>query len=472
MEVTPATNREAGLEKALSQRQITMIGIGGAIGTGLFMGSGIAIGYAGPAVLISYAIAALVAVIMVFSLAEMAVAHPSAGSFGTYAEMYLNSWAGFVVRYTYWVIEVVAVGGEAIAVGIYMGFWFPGIPVWWWSLAFGAVLVYVNCRSVTNFGSFEYWFALIKVVAIIAFIVFGLAAIFGFGGLGMFGAGGHSEPVGMHNLTGLPGGFMPHGFSGVWMGVLMAIFSFYGVEVVAVTSGEARDPQKAIPHALRSMVLRLTLFYLLALGIMITYLPWTEAGAKIVQQSPFVRLFEHAGVRHAAGLMNFVVVTAALSSMNTNLYLSSRMMFSLARGGFAPRWLGTLTARGTPLAATLVSGLGVLVAALISFLSPLAYNYLFGIALFGGIMVWMVILITHLQFRRAWRGRALPVRMPFFPYAQILGIGLLAAILITMGLDTSFWDISWIVGVPWLILVSLVYFLFRKRLAGLSAVSP
>jgi L-asparagine transporter-like permease len=134
--------------------------------------------------------------------------------------------------------------------------------------------------------------------------------------------------------------------------------------------------------------------------------------------------------------------------------------------------LGTLTARGTPLAATLVSGLGVLVAALISFLSPLAYNYLFGIALFGGIMVWMVILITHLQFRRAWRGRALPVRMPFFPYAQILGIGLLAAILITMGLDTSFWDISWIVGVPWLILVSLVYFLFRKRLAGLSAVSP
>jgi amino acid transporter, AAT family len=472
MEVTPATNREAGLEKALSQRQITMIGIGGAIGTGLFMGSGIAIGYAGPAVLISYAIAALVAVIMVFSLAEMAVAHPSAGSFGTYAEMYLNSWAGFVVRYTYWVIEVVAVGGEAIAVGIYMGFWFPGIPVWWWSLAFGAVLVYVNCRSVTNFGSFEYWFALIKVVAIIAFIVFGLAAIFGFGGLGMFGAGGHSEPVGMHNLTGLPGGFMPHGFSGVWMGVLMAIFSFYGVEVVAVTSGEARDPQKAIPHALRSMVLRLTLFYLLALGIMITYLPWTEAGAKIVQQSPFVRLFEHAGVRHAAGLMNFVVVTAALSSMNTNLYLSSRMMFSLARGGFAPRWLGTLTARGTPLAATLVSGLGVLVAALISFLSPLAYNYLFGIALFGGIMVWMVILITHLQFRRAWRGRALPVRMPFFPYAPILGIGLLAAILITMGLDTSFWDISWIVGVPWLILVSLVYFLFRKRLAGLSAVSP
>jgi amino acid transporter, AAT family len=457
MEDTSITSREKGLHKALSQRQIAMIGIGGAIGTGLFMGSGIAIGYAGPAVLISYAIAALIAVIMVFSLAEMAVAHPTAGSFGTYAEMYLNRWTGFVVRYTYWIIEVVAVGGEAIAVGVYMGFWFPGVPVWMWSMAFGIALVYVNCRSVTNFGSFEYWFALIKVVAILGFIVVGLAHL--------FGLGTGTAAVGMHNLTGLPGGFMPHGFGGVWMGVLMAIFSFYGVEIVAVTSGEAKDPSKAIPHALRSMVLRLTLFYILALGIMVAYLPWTEAGAKVVQQSPFVKLFAHAGIAHAAGLMNFVVITAALSSMNTNIYLSSRTLFSLARGGYSPRWIGKLSANGTPLVATLISGAGILAAAAVSFFSPLAYNYLFGIALFGGIFVWIVILVTHLRFRRAWRGRALPVRMPFFPIAQITGIALLAAILVTMGLDTEFWDISWIVGVPWLVGVSVVYFVYRKRLA-------
>ncbi|WP_322056979.1 amino acid permease [Paraburkholderia sp. J63] len=457
MEDTSITSREKGLHKALSQRQIAMIGIGGAIGTGLFMGSGIAIGYAGPAVLISYAIAALIAVIMVFSLAEMAVAHPTAGSFGTYAEMYLNRWTGFVVRYTYWIIEVVAVGGEAIAVGVYMGFWFPGVPVWMWSMAFGIALVYVNCRSVTNFGSFEYWFALIKVVAILGFIVVGLAHL--------FGLGTGTAAVGMHNLTGLPGGFMPHGFGGVWMGVLMAIFSFYGVEIVAVTSGEAKDPSKAIPNALRSMVLRLTLFYILALGIMVAYLPWTEAGAKVVQQSPFVKLFAHAGIAHAAGLMNFVVITAALSSMNTNIYLSSRTLFSLARGGYSPRWIGQLSANGTPLVATLISGAGILAAAAVSFFSPLAYNYLFGIALFGGIFVWIVILVTHLRFRRAWRGRALPVRMPFFPVAQITGIALLAAILVTMGLDTEFWDISWIVGVPWLVGVSLVYFVYRKRLA-------
>jgi amino acid transporter, AAT family len=461
VERTPETSRESGLEKVLSERQIAMIGIGGAIGTGLFMGSGIAIGYAGPAVLISYAIAALIAVIMVFSLAEMAVAHPSAGSFGTYAEMYLNRWSGFVVRYTYCVIEIVAVGGEAVAVGVYMSFWFPSIPVWIWSLGFGAILVYVNCRSVNNFGSFEYWFSLIKVIAIILFIIFGLGAI--------FGLGTHSGPVGIHNLVGLPGGFMPHGFSGVWMGVLIAIFSFYGVEVVAVTSGEAKDPTRAVPLALRSMVLRLTLFYILALGIMMTYLPWTEAGAKVVQQSPFVRVFAHAGIWHAAGIMNFVVITAALSSMNTNLYLSSRMLFSLARAGLAPRWFGKLTAKGTPVVATLISSAGVAVAALISVFSPLAYNYLFGIALFGGIMVWMFILVTHLRFRQAWKGRALPVRMPFFPYAQILGLVLLGAILVTMGLDTSFWDISWIVGVPWLVVISILYFVYRKRLATLAA---
>lgn len=457
MEDMSITSREKGLHKALSQRQIAMIGIGGAIGTGLFMGSGIAIGYAGPGVLISYAIAALIAVIMVFSLAEMAVAHPTAGSFGTYAEMYLNRWTGFVVRYTYWIIEVVAVGGEAIAVGVYMGFWFPGVPVWLWSIAFGIALVYVNCRSVTNFGSFEYWFALIKVVAILGFIVVGLSHLLG------FGTG--QAAVGLHNLTGLPGGFMPHGFGGVWMGVLMAIFSFYGVEIVAVTSGEAKDPSKAIPRALRSMVLRLTLFYILALGIMVAYLPWTEAGAKVVQQSPFVKLFEHAGIAHAAGLMNFVVITAALSSMNTNIYLSSRTLFSLARGGYSPRWIGQLSPNGTPLVATLISGAGILAAAAVSFFSPLAYNYLFGIALFGGIFVWIVILVTHLRFRRAWRGRALPVRMPFFPVAQITGIALLAAILVTMGLDTEFWDISWIVGVPWLVGISIVYLVYRKRLA-------
>ena len=449
--------REAGLSKALTRSQITMMGLGGAIGTGLFMGSGIAIGYAGPAVVVSYAIAAFIAVVMVFSLSEMAVMHPAAGSFGVYAETYLNPWAGYVVRYTYWFCQVVAIGGEAVAAGTYMGFWFPAAPVWIWSLGFAAAIVFLNSRSVKNFGTFEYWFALIKVTAIILFIILGGAAIFGV-----------AQPaVGFHNLAGLPGGFAPHGLQGVWMGVIMGIFSFIGVELIAVTAAETPDPRTAIPAALRSMALRLGLFYLLALTIVVSFIPWTETGAKIVAESPFVRVFAHTGVPFAAGVMNFVVLTAALSSMNANTYLAGRMLFSLSRGDYAPKLFGRLNRAEAPAPAVLASGVAILACAFVSRFTPLAYNYLFGVALFGAIFVWMVILVSHLAFRRRHGAEDLPVRMPFFPVLQVVGLVLLAAILVTMGLSPDF-NVSWIVGVPWLALLSAAYLLWKRQNARMN----
>lgn len=454
------TSREAGLHRDLSRAQLVMIGLGGAIGTGLFMGSGVAIGYAGPAVVLSYAIAAIAAVAMVFSLSEMAVMHPTAGSFGTYAEIYLNPWAGWIARYSYWMAQVIAVGGEAVAAGVYMTFWFPGTPVWLWSLGFAFVLLYFNSRSVHNFGSIEYWFALIKVVAIVVFIILGGAAVCGI----------WTTPVGLHNLTGLPGGFMPHGFSGVWMAVILGILSFNGIEVIAVTSGEARDPVRAIPAALRTMALRLFLFYILALAIVVALVPWTETGAAVVTQSPFVRIFAHSGIRHAAGIMNFVVLSAALSSMNTNVYLCSRMLFSLSRGGYAPRFLGRLSRNGTPITAILLSGACILAAAGLSKLTPLAYNYLFGVALFNAIVVWIIILVCHLSFRRRHAVVDLPVRMPGFPAVQLAGLTLLGAVLITMGLDKAVWRVSWIVGVPWLAVLSAAYFIVKARGARKPAV--
>ncbi|THD59943.1 MAG: amino acid permease [Phenylobacterium sp.] len=429
-----------------------MIGLGGAIGTGLFMGSGIAIGYAGPAVIVSYAIAAFIAVVIVLSLSEMAVMHPAAGSFGVYAETYLSPWIGFLVRYTYWFAQVIAIGGEAVAAGTYMAFWLPGIPVWVWAIAFAIGIVFINSRSVKNFGTFEYWFATIKVTAILLFIVMGGAAILGAG----------QPAVGFHNLTGLPGGFAPHGLRGIWMGVIMGIFSFTGIELIAVTSAETPDPKAAIPAALRSMALRLGLFYLLALTIVVSFIPWTETGAKIVGQSPFVKVFAHTGVPYAAAVMNFVVLTAALSSMNANTYLAGRMLFSLSRGDYAPRRLGVLSTAGAPTAAIAVSGVAILAAAALSKFTPLAYNDLFGVATFGAIFTWMTILVSHLAFRRRHKPEELPVRMPFFPVMQIAGLILLAGILVTMGLDTEFWNISWIVGVPWLILLSVAYFLLRR----------
>ena len=445
--------REAGLHRDLSSAQLVMIGLGGAIGTGLFMGSGVAIGYAGPAVMLSYAIAAIAAVAVVFSLSEMAVMHPTAGSFGTYAEIYLNPWAGMVARYSYWMAQVIAVGAEAVAAGVYMTFWFPGTPVWLWSLGFAFVLLYFNSRSVNNFGSIEYWLALIKVVAIVIFIILGVATIFGI----------WTQPVGLHNLTGLPGGFMPHGFGGVWMAVIIGVLSFNGIEVIAVTSGEAKDPVRTIPAALRTMALRLFLFYILALTVVVTFVPWTETGATVVTQSPFVRVFAHSGIRNAAGIMNFVVLSAALSSMNTNVYLCSRMLFSLSRGGYAPRFLGRLSKNGAPITAILLSGACILIAAGVSKLTPLAYNYLFGVALFDAMIVWIIILLSHLSFRRRHRTADLPVRMPWFPVIQFAGLALLCAVLVTMGLDKEIWRISWIVGLPWLALISVMYFLLKAR---------
>lgn len=444
--------RESGLSKALTRGQVVMIGLGGAIGTGLFAGSSLAIGYAGPAVLISYLIAGFAALVMVLSLSEMAAAHPAAGSFGVYAETYLNPWAGFIVRYTYWTAQVLAVGGEAVAAGVYMTFWFPDTAVWIWSTGFAAALLLVNSRTVKNFGTFEYAFSLVKVTAIIAFIVLGLAAIFGVG----------HAPIGLHNVTGLPGGFMPHGFKGVWMAVIMGVFSYNGIELIAVTSGETADPARTIPAALRAMALRLVLFYVLALAVVVAVVPWMQVGSATFTQSPFVKVFTLSGIREAAGIMNFVVITAALSSMNTNVYTSSRMLFSLARGGYAPAFLGRLNAAGSPLGAILTSGGAIMIAAALSKFTPKAYSYLFGIALFGAMIVWIMILVSHIAFRRSHGAAALPVRMPGFPVMQIAGIALIAAVLITMGLDKD-WRLSWIVGVPWLGVLSAAYAVNKRR---------
>ena len=452
MSAEASEQRESGLRRSLGTAQIVMIGLGGSIGTGLFMGSGLAVGYAGPAVIVSYALAALVALVMVLSLSEMAVVHPTAGSLGTYAEMYLNPWAGFVVRYTYWVAQVIAIGGEAVAAGLYMQYWFPTVPVWVWALALCVVLLYFNSRSVGNFGTVESWLALIKVVAIVLFVVLGLAAIVGFG----------RPAVGLHNLTGLPGGFLPKGIAGLWMAVIVGIFSFYGIEVIAVTSGETKNPEVAIPAALRTMLLRLFLFYVLAITVIVTIIPWMDTGVKVVAQSPFVTVFQHSGIRHAAGIMNFVVISAALSGMNTDIYLCSRMLFSLARAGHAPRWLGGLSGRGSPVAAILASGAFVLIAAAASMFTPNAYADLFGVALFAAILVWMFVLASHLSFRRRHAAAGLPVRTPCFPWLQYAGLGMLAAILVTMGLDPTF-DVSWLYGVPWVALISLAYFVRRAR---------
>lgn len=457
--MTPA-DREAGLTRGLSQRQLTMIGIGGAIGTGLFMGSGIAIGYAGPGVLISYLIAALIALTVMFSLSEMAVAHPTSGSFGAYAEQYVSPLAGYVVRVSYWAQMVILIGSEAVAVAHYMAFWAPDLPVWFSTCAFGLAVLFVNTRAVNNFGTVEYWLSAIKVAAILAFILFGAAYIFGLG----------VPATGFGNYL-VDGGPFPFGLAGVWMAVIIALFSFFGIEMIAVAAGEAEDPQTSVPRAMRTMLVRLVLFYILSIGIVVAIVPWTESGAKLVEQSPFVKVFAGFGIPAAAHLMNFVVLCAALSAMNSSLYMASRMMFSLSRAGHAPAALGLVNAKGVPVRATVLSSVGVFIAAAVAVGSPKAFQYLVGISLFGGLFTWIMILVTHLRFRAVAPDEARAVRAPLFPYLQIASLLALAAILVTMAFDTEFWNIAIIVGVPWLVLVSLMFWL-RRRAGAAAATYP
>ncbi len=448
--------REAGLERRLSRRQLTMTAIGGAIGTGLFLGSGLAIGLAGPGVILSYILGVGVCLVMMSALTEMAVVHPTAGSFGVYAETYLSPWAGFVVRTTYWLAQVVAIGGEVTAAAIYTRFWFPRAPLWVWIVLYSGVLIFVNLTSVKNFGEFEYWFAMIKVAAIVFFIVLGVGYV--------FNGYGHAAP-GLSLWTS-EGGFLPHGFGGVLKAMLIVIFSFYGIEIIAVTAGEAADPRRAVPKAMRSVVFRLSLFYVLSIALVVAVAPWSRAG---VSESPFVTVFRSVGIPYAAGLMNFVILTAALSSMNTNLYLTSRTLFSLSRSGLAPRAFGRLSGPGIPRLAILASTFGLAAAAVLSLrYADSLYLWMFGISIFGGILVWILILLTLIAFRAKREKAGLapsPIRMPLYPGLAWLGIAVLAAILI----DAFFIKlaIAWFAGIPWLVFSSAVYFIFlRKKRAG------
>jgi L-asparagine transporter-like permease len=446
-----AIERGEELSRALTTGQLGMIAIGGAIGTGLFLGSSIAVHIAGPGVIISYLIGAVIALLFMGALSEMAVAHPAPGSFGVYAELYVNRWAGFVVRYTYWAAQCIAIGGEAVAIAIYCQWWFPNTPKWLWVVAFGASLLYVNARSVSSFGGVEYWFAMIKVVAIVLFIILGFALLTGIG---------HRPAIGLSNLT-AHGGFLPAGWPAVWMAMVFVIFSFIGTEVVAVTAGEAKDPARAVPRAMRRVVGRLIVFYLGAMFVLVAIVPWNQIqpGADVTA-SPFVKVFQLIGIPAAAHVVNFVVITAAASSINCNLYLTSRMLFSLARGGYAPAACGRVSSRGVPVIALLVSAAGLAVALAISLAYPdTAYVYLFGVALFGGLFVWLMIFITHLFFRRAWdrTGRPrLPVRMIGYPYTSLLGAAAIVAILITTWFVEGMRP-ALMAGIPWLALLSVVY---------------
>ncbi len=439
-----AVEREAGLHRSLTTGQLTMIAIGGAIGTGLFLGSAFAIGLAGPAVLISYSIGALIALLLMGALAEMTVAQPTPGSFGVYAQEYLGPLWGFLVRYAYWSCIVLAIGTEVSAVAVYMKFWLPDVPGWWWVLGFSGGLIAINAVSVKVFGTLEYVFSLIKVAAILAFIVLGAVVVFG---------AAPGSGIGFQNYT-AHGGFFPKGAWGMWVAVIVAIFSYLSIEMIAVAAGEARDPKVAVTRAFRATVFRLVIFYLASLALMLAIVPWTVAGSG---GSPFVKVMAATGVPGAAAVINFVILTAALSAMNSQLYASTRMMFSLSRAGHAPATLGRLNRQGAPAAALLLSTVGIAIAAVLNAVWPdQAFTLMIAISMFGAMFTWMMIFLTHLAFRRRVAAETLSFRVWGHPWGSLLGAGLMAAILATTAFTEAF-RMTLVCGVPFLALLCGAY---------------
>jgi len=449
-----AAEREGGLKRELSSWQQSMIAIGGTIGVGLFLGSGATIGLAGPGVVLTYIIAAIPAIAMGFVLAEMATVHPVAGAFGVYSDLYVGRWAGFATRLTYWFAETLAIGAQLTAVGLYFRFWFPEVPPFLFMAAAAFIAISVNALHVGRFGSLESALAMIKVAAIVGFVVAGAALIFDIGGVGP------REAIGLSNLT-ADGGLFPKGATGVWLALTLVITSYLGMETVAVTAGEAERPEKTVSRALLGTAAALTVLYVLSIGVIVTMSSWkaiSETGGALTG-SPFVAAFESIGVPYASSLMNFVVISAAFTAVMSHLYICTRMLFSLSRAGYVPRAVGTLDRRGVPLRALAGSAVGMVIALALAARGEKVFLPMYGTAVAALLSIWLLIFVCHFRFRRRLgpeRLAALPVRVPFHPLPGIVGIALiLAALAATPWVSGLEWTVPMFLA--WLAVISIAY---------------
>jgi amino acid transporter, AAT family len=437
------TNEEQGLRHQLTAGQMAMVAVGGSIGTGLFLGSAPALDLAGPAVIISFVLAAFINLTVALALGELACAHPAAGSFGVYGDLYLNQWAGFLSRSGYWAAIAFSVGAEMVASATYMAYWFPGISPIVWIALFSALLLFANLRSVGDYGRFEFWFAMVKVATIAAFVALGAALLLT----------GRATP----QYT-TQGGFFPRGYFAPLLAMTFSIYTFGGVEFVAVTSGEARSARE-IARAVLITFAMLAALYLGAIIVLVGVMAWNHAG---VGESPFVTVFRSGKVPGAGSLMNFVVLTAALSGSNAALYVSSRMLFSMARTGWAPRGLGHLNAQGSPNRALLVSSYGIMVALVLVRWAPAnAFVFILRAAFFGMILSWVVSLAAHVSFRRRISMEdldALPLRSPLGAWGSAIGFTVVCAVMLK-----GWWDspVNRISGVLYLLLLTLAWWLIR-----------
>ena len=424
---------------------MAMVAVGGSIGTGLLLGSAAALEVAGPSVIVSYLIAAFIAYTVAMALGELASVHPAAGSFGLYGELYLTPYLGFLARSAYWAAIAFSIGAELTASATYMTYWFPAVPGELWVIVFSALLLLVNLRSVRSYGRFEFWFSMIKLVTIVAFIVAGAALLLD----------GRVAP----QFT-AHGGFFPKGPAAPLLAVFWAIYAFGGIEMLSVTTGESHS-SKDIPRAARLSIFLLAGIYLGAITILVGVMPWNHTG---VSESPFVSVLRLAKVPAAAYIMNFVVLTAALSGANAKLYAASRLLFSMGRTGWAPAKLGKLNASGSPRLALLVSSYGIVTALIIEhWAGQQSFIYIMGAAFSGLIFSWVVSLAAHVSFRRRLTPAevaALPMRSPLGIWGSIIGVVLASAVVLHTLFATC---INAIGGLVFFAALTAAYVLLKRR---------
>jgi len=447
------------MQRKLSSRHMQMIALGGTIGVGLFMGAGATIKWTGPSVLIAYIIAGLFLYMIMRALGEMLYIDPATGSFAKFASEYMHPIFGYLTAWSN-IFQFVVVGmSEMIAIGEYFKFWWPGLPGWLPGLVAITFLVLANLISVRMFGELEFWFALIKVVTIVLMIIAGLGVI-------LFGIGNGGHPVGISNLW-THGGFFTGGFKGFCFALSIVLGSYQGVELLGITAGEAENPRPTIVKAVKDTIGRILIFYVGAIFVIVTIFPWNEIGSN---GSPFVLTFAKIGITAAAGIINFVVLTAALSGCNSGMYSCGRMLYALAKNRQLPAAVGKVSRHGVPVAGVAISIAILLIGACLNYIIPnpqRVFVYVYSASVLPGMVPWFVILISQLRFRQAHKAAIAshPFRSILFPWANYLTMAFLICVLIGMYFNEDT-RMSLFVGMGFLLAVTFIYKVFGLNRHG------
>jgi len=439
------------LKRGLKNRHIQLIALGGAVGTGLFLGSASVIQSAGPGVILGYAIAGFIAFLIMRQLGEMVVEEPVAGSFSHFAYKYWGNFAGFASGWNYWVLYVLVAMAELTAVGKYIQFWYPDIPTWMSAAVFFILINAINLTNVKVFGEMEFWFAIVKVVAVVAMILFGAWLLF-------------SDTAGpqatVRNLW-QQGGFLPHGFTGLIMMMAIIMFSFGGLELVGITAAEADNPETSIPKATNQVIYRILIFYIGSLAVLLSLLPWTRVTA---DTSPFVLIFHELGDALVANALNVVILTAALSVYNSCVYCNSRMLFGLAQQGNAPKALLKVDSRGVPVISILFSAVATGLCVLLNYLMPgEAFGLLMALVVSALVINWAMISLAHMKFRRRKDQQGVKTRFPalLYPLGNWICLLFLAGILVLMAMTPGMAISVWLIPV-WVAILGVGYWVKNR----------